>query len=124
MSDALDLLLDSGGSTEPDPDFRRELMARVRAALDESTDSTAEMAGPGAEAGIDGRGDDIYVDEVDVIGPGPRRHGHRRRRTILALALVAAAIIALVLVVPLASRHATARSSTSLAASPSAWTPS
>ena len=33
MSDTLDLLLDSGGSTEPDPDFRRELMARVLAAL-------------------------------------------------------------------------------------------
>src|SRR6476659_7952595 len=109
MSDALDLLLDSGGSTEPDPDFRRELMARVLAALDESTGSTAEISGLGAQAGIDGMDDDIDVDEVDFVGPEPRRQGHRRRRMIFALALVAAAIIALVLVAPLAGRHANER---------------
>jgi hypothetical protein len=33
MPDALDMLLDRGGATEPDPIFRAELMARVRAEL-------------------------------------------------------------------------------------------
>jgi hypothetical protein len=35
MSDALDVLYDAGGSTEPDPRFRALLLARVRAALAE-----------------------------------------------------------------------------------------
>ena len=36
MPDALDMLLDRGGTTDPDPAFRAELMARVRAGLDAS----------------------------------------------------------------------------------------
>ena len=100
QGDPFDVLLDRGGSTEPDPDFRQELMGRVRAALDDPTDSARTLSTPTAEADMKGSEDDTSIVQIDPSTPAQRRRGHRQRRA-LAVGLVAAVIVALVLVLGL-----------------------
>ena len=87
MADSFDVLLDIGGSTEPDPGFRRDVMARVLAALDERTEPAQHVSLPliGTE-----RGGDVHAVELDEDGPGDRDGGHRMRRLLLVAALIAA----------------------------------
>jgi hypothetical protein len=87
MADPLDVLLDTGGSTEPDPAFRQELMARVGAALGDFVDSTHIVPSPSAQA--EGR-DEVHIFEIDHRMPGDRGGRHRTRWLTLAAAVLAA----------------------------------
>jgi hypothetical protein len=96
MSDALDVLFDAGGSTEPDPRFRSELMARVRGALDAPTVAGGELPAHVVEA-------EPHADVRSYVEVAPRSPAppYRSRRWMRPLLIAAASIAVLVLLMSL-----------------------
>jgi hypothetical protein len=98
VPDPFDVLFEHGGSTEPDPAFRSDVMERVRAALmaPHSTARSATTERIRRARDVDGRGD-IGVELEDARSEAER--GHRRRRRALRAAFGVAAAAAMVVAV-------------------------
>lgn len=124
MPDPFDVLFEHGGSTEPDPAFRREVMDGVRAALmAPDTPRSAPTERDGQESGdvsTDGRGGmGIELEPASSQRQRGQRRGRRAFRAAFGVAAAAAAVVAVVVARDGTSRDGVSSSSEELP--PNGW---